>query len=196
MIRPTIEMDPAMEILQPCTQLMVEGILDYVYAINSPEHQEIRAPMRRRSFCSTLSDYWYDKMQRSDDHGIRFQRNVHRGQFYLVFGDQFQIRVKHLDRRHLSWNHPTPQSLAWNAQMPLRGLSHVPRLELGYRLDGVMASVRSVHILLRLKNEVVWRAQVYGERTDAYDIQAISFDDALPAPKVYEYRPVRLGNNV
>ena len=66
----------------------------------------------------------------------------------------------------------------------------VPRLELGYHLDALMNRYDSIHVLQRIDDEVEWRVQIYGERTDTFDIEQPRLNGMGPTSKVYQYRPV------
>ncbi len=178
--------------LQPFATSWVHALLDYVDEMNHPNMVRIRAPMRRRAFCSTLHDFWYSRMEESPDHGKRFECRTHRGQRYLSVQDEVIIRVKQLDPRYLSWNLATTHADAWNRQMALKGLEPAPRLELGYRLDAVMSGYDNIHILLRVESEIDWRIQIYGARTDTFDVGQLGLDGIETHRTHYAYRPVRI----
>ena len=192
MLQARIESDDAWVILEPHLPFCVDVLLDYLDAVNAPGVVAIRAPMGRRSFCSALADYFYSRMEQAPVHGSRFERRVDRGQHYISFEEKLNVRVKQLDRKHLSWNLVTPHAVLWNAQWPLSGMGRAPRLELGYRLDGLMNSYNSIHVLLRINDDVEWRVQIYGARTDIYDIEQPRLEGMGPNRKVYQYRPVRV----
>ena len=190
MIRQHMESEEAWEILERTLPFCVDILLDYMDEVNAPEVVAIRGPMSKRSFCSTLADYFYSRMEQSQQHGRLFERRVDRGQHYIAFGDKLNIRIKQLDRRHLSWNLNTPHAVLWNRQAALPGMDRAPRLELGYRLDPLMNGYDSIHVLLRNDDEVEWRVQIYGARTDVYDIQQPSLNGMGPGRNVYQYRLV------
>ena len=187
-----IELEDAWEVLEPFSTFFVDILLDYMDVINSAELVPIRAPMNRRSFCSTLGDYFYACMEQAPEHGSQFERLVDRGQDYISFGDKVIIRVKQLDKRHLSWNLETPHSTQWNEQLPVNGMAPAPRLELGYRLNELMSDCDSAHVLLRIGKQIDWRIQIYGQRTDTYDFEQPQLPDMGPSRKRYVYRPVTL----
>ena len=147
--------------------------------------------MSRRSFCSTLADYFYSRMEQAPEHGLRFLSLADCGQHFISFEDKLIIRLKQLDKQHLSWNLETAHALRWNEQLPLYEMGPAPRLELGYRLDALMSRYDSIHILLRVGKHVDWRVQIYGERTDIFDTEQLQLDGMGPSRKVYQYRPVR-----
>ncbi len=192
MIRQHMESEEAWDILEATLPFCVDIMLDYMDAVNGPGVTAIRGPMSKRSFCSTLADYFYSRMEQSQQHGSLFERRSDRGQHYISFGDRLNIRIKQLDRRHLSWNLNTPHAVLWNRQATLPGMDRAPRLELGYRLDPLMNGYDSIHVLLRNEDEVEWRVQIYGARTDVYDIQQPSLNGMGPGRTVYQYRPVPL----
>ena len=192
MIDNRISLEDAWAVLEPFAPLFVHVLLDYLDEMNGTHMVRVRGPMSRRSFCSTLADYFYSRMQEHQEHGRKFERLVDRGQHYLTFEDKAIIRIKQLDKKHLSWNLETPHAVRWNEQMPLDGMGRAPRLELGYRLDALMSGYDSIHFLLRVGNRVDWRVQIYGERTDTFGITQQSLSGMGTDHKVYEYRPVRL----
>ena len=147
--------------------------------------------MSRRSFCSLLSDYFYSRMEEAPEHGVRFERREDRGQHYVVFEDRLAVRVKQIDKQYLSWNLPTPHSRLWNLQLQAPGMEPLPKLELGYHLDALMNGYRSIHLLQRVDKIVDWREQIYGARTDAFDIEQPRLDGVGGNRKIYRYRPVR-----
>ena len=192
MIQQHIEPNEAWKILEPTIPFCLNVLLDYMDLVNAPEVVGIRGPMSRKSFCSTLADYFYSRMEQAPDHGSRFERRVDRGQHYISFGDRLNVRVKQLDRTHLSWNLDTPHAVLWNRQAALPGMDRAPRLELGYRLDPLMNGYDSIHLLLRNGDEVEWRVQIYGARTDVYDTQQTSLNGMVPNRNVFQYRPVQV----
>ena len=187
-----IELDDAWAVLEQFAPRFVDILLDYLDEMNGVEMVRIRAPMSRRSFCSTLADYFYSRMEQDLEHGSAFERRIDRGQHYISFDDKVIIRVKQLDKEHLSWNLETVHAVRWNEQLPLHGMAPAPRLELGYRLDDLMSGYDSIHVLLRVGKSVDWRVQIYGERTDTFDIEQTRLDGRGPNRKVYQYRPVHL----
>ena len=187
-----IELDDAWDVLERFVPFFVDILLDYLDEMNDAAMVRIRAPMSRKSFCSTLADYFYSRMEQAPEHGYAFERLVHSGQHYISFADKVIIRVKQLDKRHLSWNLATAHAVLWNEQLPLDGIGPTPRLELGYRLDDLMSRYDSIHILLRVGTRVDWRVQVYGERTDAFDIEQPRLDGMGPSRKIYQYRPAHV----
>ena len=140
MILTRIEMDDAWEILERFLPMCVNILLDYMAEVNSANVAAIRTPMGRRSFCSTLSDYFYSRMEQALEHGSRFVCREEKGQRYVVFEDRVIVRVKHVDKQYLSWNLPTPHSEAWNSQLAVPGMEPLPKLEMGYHLDPLMNS--------------------------------------------------------
>ena len=192
MIQNRIDLDDAWIILERFAPFFVDVLLDYLDEMNSAEIIRIRGPMSRRSFCSTLADYFYSRMGQAPEHGSCFECLADRGQHYILFDDRVIIRVKQLDKKHLSWNLETAHATRWNQQVPLHGMDPAPRLELGYRLNGLMSGYDSIHILLRVGKRVDWRVQIYGDRTDIFDIEQLRLDGMGPNRKVYQYRPVRL----
>ena len=50
-------MDDALAVVNPSLRMCVDILLDYMDEVNAASVTGIRRPMRRRSFCSLLSDY-------------------------------------------------------------------------------------------------------------------------------------------
>ena len=191
MIPARIEMDDALVVVNPSLVMCVDILLDYMDEVNAAGVTGIRRPMRRRSFCSLLSDYFYSRMEQVPEHGSRFEHREDKGQHYIAFGDRLVVRVKQIDKRYLSSNLPTPHSLLWNRQLPAPGMEPLPRLELGYHLDALMNGYRGIHLLQRFGKMVDWRVQVYGVRTDTYDVEQRRLDGTGTSRPVYRYQPVR-----
>ena len=191
MIPTRIEMDDACVILEPFLPMFVDILLDYRDAVNAPEVAALRGSMSRRSYCSLLSDYFYSRMEQATGHGVHFERRQESGQHYVVFEDRLAVRVKQIDKKYLSWNLPTPHSMLWNLQLPAPGMEPLPKLELGYHLDALMNGYRGIHLLQRFDKTVDWREQIYGARTDAFDIEQPRLDGVAGIRKRYRYRPVR-----
>ena len=191
MIHTRIEPDDAWKILEPSVALCVDTLLDYLAEVNDADVYRIRAPMGPRSFCSTLTDYFYSKMEQSSQHGVSFERRSNKGQHYIVFSDRVAVRVKQVDRQYLSKNLPTSHSRLWNQQLAAPGMEPLPKLELGYHLDPLMNSYIGLHLLQRIGNSVDWRIQIYGIPTDTFEIQEPRLDGLGETRQSYQYRPVR-----
>ena len=191
MIPARIEMDEALAIVNSSLIMCVDILLDYMDEVNAAGVTAIRRPMRRRSFCSLLSDYFYSRMEQAAEHGSRFEHREDKGQHYIAFEDRLVVRVKQIDKRYLSWNLPTPHSLLWNRQLPAPGMEPLPRLELGYHLDALMIGYHGIHLLQRFDQVVDWRVQIFGARTDTYDVEQRRLDGTAGSHPVYRYQPVR-----
>ena len=191
MVPERIEMDDACAILDPFLPMCVDILLDYQDAVNSANIAPLRGAMSRRSFCSMLSDYFYSRIEQAPEHGSRFERREESGQHYVLFDDRLIVRVKQIDKRYLSGNFPTPHSLLWNLQFPAPGMEPFPKLELGYHLDALMNGYRGIHLLQRCDKIVDWRAQIYGARTDTFNIEQPRLGGMGGSRKIYQYRPVR-----
>ena len=190
MIQTRIDMDDAWPVLEPFAPYLVDVLLDFLDDVNAPGVVAIRRPMGGRSFSSMLADYFYSRMEQAPEHGSRFEYRDNRGQHHISFEDRLNIRVKKLDRKHLSSNLKTIHAMLWNGPGTLEGMGPVPRLELGYHLDALMNRYDSIHVLQRIDDEVEWRVQVYGERTDTFDIEQPRLNGMGQTSKVYQYRPV------
>ena len=190
MIQTRIDMDDAWPVLEPFAPYLVDVLLDFLDDVNAPGVVAIRRPMSGRSFSSMLADYFYSKMEQAPDHGSRFEHRDNRGQHHISFEDRVNIRVKKLDRKHLSSNLKTIHAMLWNGPGTLEDMGPVPRLELGYHLDALMNRYDSIHVLQRIDDEVEWRVQIYGERTDTFDIEQPRLSGMGPTRKVYQYRPI------
>ena len=191
MVPTRIEMDDACAILDPFLPLCVDILLDYRDEVSSPDVAALRGPMSRRSFCSLLSDYFYGRIEQAPEYGVRFERRQESGQHYVVFEGLLAVRVKQIDKKYLSWNLPTPHSMLWNLQLPAPGMEPLPKLELGYNLDALMNGYDGIHLLQRFDKIVDWREQIYGVRTNAFDIEQPRLDGVGESRKIYRYRPVR-----
>ena len=191
MIPARIEMDDALAIVNPSLLMCVDTLLDYMCEVNSASVAGIRRPMTRRTFCSLLSDHFYSRMEQAPEHGSRFEHRTESGQHFIAFEDRLVVRVKQIDKGYLSSNLPTPHSLLWNRQLPAPGMEPLPRLELGYHLDALMNGYRGIHLLQRFDQMVDWRVQIYGARTDTYDVEQRRLDGTGRSRPVYRYQPVR-----
>ena len=190
MIQTRIDMDDAWPVVEPFALFLVDVLLDYLDDVNAPGVVAIRRPMSGRSFSSMLADYFYSRMEEAPEHGSRFEHRDNKGQHHIAFEEKLNIRVKKLDRKHLSSNLKTFHAVQWNGPGTLEGMGPVPRLELGYHVDALMNRYDSIHVLQRIDDEVEWRVQIYGERTDTFDIVQPRLEGMGPTRKVYQYRPV------
>ena len=103
----------------------------------------------------------------ASDIGIRRIANQG-GESVISVEDEFVIRVKHLSDKLLSANFRTPRSIMWNAQLPLFEILPDVRLELGYRLDAINASLQDAFILMRVGKEISWVWQIAGILTSTF----------------------------
>lgn len=76
-------MDDALAVVNSSLRMCVDILLDYMDEVNAAGVTGIRRPMRRRSFCSLLSDYFYSRMEQVPEHGSRFEHREDKGSITL-----------------------------------------------------------------------------------------------------------------
>lgn len=119
---------------------------------------------------ANIASFWYGHCVRhfAADPGVSLKDS--QGQRYLDIDGQVWVRIKLINRFHLSTNAPTRHSRLWNTQLPLEdpSLPHVERLELGYIPDPFWTRIDRAYILLRVDKRVVWLWQIWGARDDVF----------------------------
>ena len=137
---------------------------------DGPSYRSGRGILGDVSRSSIIVDHWYDFAigHLFDDVGVTHGND--QGQRFLNFESKFLVRFKHVNSAYLSWNAKTRHSLAWNAQIPMKGLPECPRLEFGYQLDDTATLLKRACMLQRVGKDVLWVWQVLGERDDTFGL--------------------------
>jgi hypothetical protein len=157
------DQDEAMARIEPILKTLYDCLYDGMAFYKNPENYSAAATaqQRERTVAGCVNDHAFHSLRAALDGkpGCHFPNM--RGLEILNYKDRAVIRIKKVNGAGRGRNVRTKQQIAYDAQLPLRGIpSAAVRLVAGYQPDSAFSGVQRVIISAPLGKTIAWAAQV------------------------------------
>ena len=173
-------------------------------ALLSPHHEALEKAIRgayavwetvaplfqrplKRTRAQVVSNAYYDRAlaARGCANGIRTVEENER--LLLAVDDRVVLRFKRLDRDQHTRNYSTRASRAMDGQkqVEIPDIGHLPRVVLGYMLDGIPAKLIDIRVVFAISNRVLWSYPIDGSASGTLPLP---FDRTPPSEDGFQFR--------